>query len=78
MLQYFQTDLNIDTTLKVLSNKGKGPSQDIKIVGKESAAQYIAHQYPGDGKEGLANKFTYEFVSLQDDVNNRKKLVSFP
>jgi hypothetical protein len=76
MTTYFREILDIDTTLKVLSKKGKGLPDDIKITGKESAIDYIAHQYPGDGKSGLANKFEYEFVSLNDDVNGRKKIVS--
>jgi hypothetical protein len=76
MSTYFREVLDIDTTLKVLSKKGKGLPEDIKITAKESAIDYIAHQYPGDGKSGFANKFEYEFVSLNDDVNNRKKLVS--
>jgi hypothetical protein len=77
MLQYFRTDLNIDTTLQVLTNNGKGPAKPTKVSGIESAAAYVAHQYPGDGKNGFANKFEYEFVSLHDEVNNRKNLVSF-
>jgi hypothetical protein len=77
MMNYFTTVVDIDTTLKVLSNKGNGPEQDVKIIGKEKGIEYIAHQYPGDGKEGIANKFTYEFVSLHDDVNGRKERVSF-
>jgi hypothetical protein len=74
--KYFQQDVEIDTKLKVMSKKGQGPVQDVAVKGRETAIEYIAHQYPGDEKSGIANKFMYEFVSLHDDVNGRKAKVS--
>ena len=59
-----------------MSKNGQGVAEDVKVKGREKAIEYVAHQYPGDGKSGIANKFMYEFVSLQDDVNGRKERVS--
>lgn len=74
--KYFQHEIEIDTTLKVISNKGQGVAQDVAVKGRETGIQYVAHQYPGNENSGIANNFMYEFVSLHDDVNSRKERVS--
>ncbi|KAF2635478.1 hypothetical protein P280DRAFT_523023 [Massarina eburnea CBS 473.64] len=71
--KFFQKVVEIDTTLKVKTNDGKGVEIDEAVRGKERALDYVAHQFPGNGAGGFVNKFKYEFVSLHDGVNTRKE-----
>jgi hypothetical protein len=66
----FRTDFNINMTLQILSRKETGRHKT------SSTAEYIAYEYPSDGKIGFVNKFEYEFVGLYDDMDNRKNMVS--
>lgn len=67
----FTEPIQIDTMLNVIDDSGKTVLKRKET--KESAIDWVAHQYPGT--ESAGSYFSYEFVSLHDGVNGRKEKV---